>query len=73
MDELQLEEQQKNIQQRRDGDPYDPNAASRFPGGYTPVGDGEDNTQVEEVDPANVGAVEVTNPQVEDFRNLETL
>ena len=60
MDELQLEEQQKTTQQSQDQAPYDPTAAARFPGGYTPVGEGVDNTPVEQVLPINVGEVEVT-------------
>ena len=70
---LQLEEVQKSNQQAQDQIPYDPNAALKNPDGYTSVPDVLQETPVEEVSPNLVDAVEVTNPQVEDFRNIETL
>ena len=60
MDELQLEETQRTNQQAQDLIPYDPNAADRFSEGYTPVGEGRDDTPVEQVDPVRVGEVEAT-------------
>jgi len=69
MEELQLEESQRNILQTQDKLPHDPNASGKYPGGYTPVGEGVDNTGIEEAPSINVGAVEVTNPQIEEFRN----
>ena len=66
---LQLEEAQKSNQQTSDTIPYDPNSAARFPTGYTPVGEGEDNTQTETVGSGLVNAVEVTIPQDEVTRN----
>ena len=70
---LQLEEQQKNMQQRRDEDPYDPNSPDRFPDGYTPVGEGTDNTGVEQAPSIDVGEVQVSasidssNPPLESY------
>ena len=60
MEELQLEETQRTNQQAQDLIPYDPNAADRFAEGYTPVGEGRDNTPVEQVNPVRVGEVEAT-------------
>lgn len=67
--QLQLEEAERSNQQTSDRIPYDPNASSRNPGGYTPVGEGEDNTQIETVDSGLVNVVEVTILQGEDIRN----
>ena len=67
MDELQLEELQRSNQQTQDGIPHDPNAASRFTEGYTPVGLGEDNTPVEQVNPIRVPEIEVTSPILDDI------
>lgn len=67
MDELQLEETQRTNQQSQDIVPHDPNSAAKYPGGYTPVGLGEDNTPVEQVSPGSVPEVEVTSPILNDI------
>ncbi len=70
---LQGEETLKTSQQSQDQIPHDPNAATRFPGGYTPVGEGIDNTPIETAPSSNVGEVEVTagidfsNPALESY------
>jgi len=71
--ELQGEETLKMSQQSQDQTQHDPNAAARFPGGYTPVGEGVDNTRVETAPSINVGQLEVTtdidfsNPSLESY------
>jgi hypothetical protein len=67
MDEFQLEELQKSNQQVQDRSPYDPNATSRFPDGYTPVGSGEDHTPVEQVNVPELDWLEVTAPILDDI------
>ncbi len=70
---LQGEETIKTSQQSQDQIPHDPNSADKFPGGYTPVGEGVDNTPVETAPTNNVGEVEVTanidltNPTLESY------
>jgi hypothetical protein len=59
---LFLEETQKSVLQTKDVDEYDPNASLQNPEGYTPVGEGEDNTPVESVEPNNIGEVSATTP-----------
>ena len=59
---LFLEETQKTVLQSQDLVEHDPNAALRNPDGYTPVGEGEDNTPVVEVEPNNIGEVSATTP-----------
>ena len=59
---LFLEETQKTVLQSQDLVEHDPTAALRNPDGYTPVGEGEDNTPVIEVDPNNIGEVSATTP-----------
>jgi hypothetical protein len=70
-EQLQLEETQRTNQQSQDQIPYDPNAALKNPDGYTQVPDVLAQTPVEEVDPINVGQVEVTNPQLENASSNE--
>lgn len=60
MEELQLEETQRTNQQAQDPSIHDPNAASRFTEGYTPVGEGRDNTLVEQANPVVVDEIEAT-------------
>jgi hypothetical protein len=64
---LQGEETLKTSQQAQDRSPYDPNAAARFPDGYTPVGSGEDHTPVEQINPGRVPELEVPTPQLDDI------
>jgi hypothetical protein len=68
---LFLEEVQKLVLQAQDSAEYDPNATLKNPTGYTPVGQGEDNTLVETTGPNDIGNVSATTPiptkQVEDF------
>ncbi len=57
---LQGEETLKTSQQIQDLVPHDPNAAARFPEGYTPVGGAVDNTPIEYAPVIGVDQVEVT-------------
>ncbi len=70
-EQLQLEETQRTNQQSQDQIPHDPNALSDNPDGYTSVPDVVAQTPVEEVDPINVGQVEVTTPQQEGANSNE--
>ena len=63
MDELQLEELKKSNQQAQNHSQHDPNAADRFPDGYTPVGEVTINTPVERVDLSPIGELQVTTLQ----------
>jgi len=70
-EQLQLEETQRTNQQVQDSTPHDPNALSDNPDGYTSVPDVVAQTPVEEVDPINVGQVEVSTPQQEGANSNE--
>jgi hypothetical protein len=74
---LQLEEIQRTNQQTGNEIPHDPNAATKYPEGYTPIPDVNEQTPVEEVEPSSVGEVEettnVVTPQTGDLKNEGSL